>query len=150
MNILRISLASLLLVSTAGNVRAQHKTTSRRNLQLSTKPIALPKQLVGKPLISVSVFTSEDQPKATTVFRYSFRGSYKDFMAKLRRELKGWKEDSTGFEIEHRKGPVEFQAMLVNQTNLVRDETKEFLCWPLWGKPEAKGWLWISYNERKR
>ena len=118
------------------------------------RPILSVQGLNPQDIITVSSFTTKLQPHPTFVYRYTFKGDYLKVVGEFRKRLAakaGWKyEELDGkrplISREIKSGPAEMQAILFQSARLIPDEHGGH---PAKGK-DGKGWVWISYNERRR
>jgi len=132
----------------------QEKPLTSKELNPSERPILSVKGLNAKDIVSVSRYTTKDSPYPSMVYRYVFRGDYKKTLQAFQATLmpkEGWKIEAASAteQVLSRnlaKGPIAMQALLFHPTRLVPGPKG----WrPAQGK-DAKGWIWVSYNELVR
>ena len=117
--------------------------------------------LNGKDIVSVSRYKDKKHPMPSMVYRYTFRGDFnatiKAFQSRLTKSggwALEWKVTNVPGETEKiavlsrriAAGPVAMQALVFNNTHLVLKDH----VWRPASPAEAKGWIWVSYNELLR
>jgi hypothetical protein len=139
-----VAIASVLLL-------LQSKPLPDKDMPLTILPVSAPKFLIGKPIISISDYFVT-ATRITRVFRYSYQADFSAVIEQCKKELKGWKMtvkpggSEVDFDFTGNGKQVRYQAVILNNTRLVRDEHMRAKSRPQW-KEKTKGWIWVSYDE---